>query len=257
MKIVVVSGGFDPLHSGHIEYFNAASDLGNKLIVALNSDNWLNKKKGKFFMPFDERKSVIESLRMVDEVVGFDDDDLGSCINALNEIKSKYPSDELIFCNGGDRKKENCPEMRVKDVQFVFGIGGENKKNSSSWILKDWQYQKEKKIWGEFYELFNDKNTKVKELIIMPKKGLSFQRHFKRNEIWFISKGKCIVNYSKEDPKDVHEIQLGVEETFHIDREAWHQIINPYNDPCHIIEIQYGERTEESDIERLHYYQQS
>ena len=87
MKIIVVSGGFDPLHSGHLAYFKSACDLGDKLIVALNSDEWLDKKKGKYFMPFDERKAVIESLRMVDEVIDFDDDEIGSCINALIKIK--------------------------------------------------------------------------------------------------------------------------------------------------------------------------
>ena len=83
MKLSVVSGGFDPIHSGHILYLEAASKLGDKLIVALNSDEWLANKKGKFFMPFNERKKIIENLQMVDEVIGFDDDQSGSCIHAL------------------------------------------------------------------------------------------------------------------------------------------------------------------------------
>ena len=87
MKLSVVSGGFDPIHSGHILYLEAASKLGDKLIVALNSDRWLVNKKGKFFMPFEERKKIIENLQMVNEVIGFDDDHSGSCINALEEIK--------------------------------------------------------------------------------------------------------------------------------------------------------------------------
>ena len=83
MKVIVVSGGFDPLHSGHISYFEDAKSYGDKLIVALNSDSWLEKKKGKFFMPFSERKSIIESLKYVDEVIDFDDDEIGSCILGL------------------------------------------------------------------------------------------------------------------------------------------------------------------------------
>ena len=88
MKLIVVSGGFDPIHSGHIAYFKSAKSHGDKLIVALNSDSWLEKKKGKFFMPFHERKAIVESIQFVDDVVGFEDDNKGSCINALEEINA-------------------------------------------------------------------------------------------------------------------------------------------------------------------------
>ena len=254
MKIVVVSGGFDPIHSGHISYFKSAKELGEKLIVALNSDAWLIKKKEKFFMPFEERKIIIENLSMVDEVIDFDDDEFGSASQALIKIKGFYPKDEIIFCNGGDRTKDNIPEMQIKDILFEFGVGGEDKKNSSSWILKDYQYDKEERVWGEFYNLFSNDFLKLKELIIKPKQGMSFQKHFLRNEIWFVSKGQCSVNFSKDDPDNFEEISLHAEETFHVRKEAWHQIFNPFDEPCHIIEIQYGEETNEDDIERLRYY---
>ena len=166
MKIVVVSGGFDPIHSGHISYFKSAKGLGEKLIVALNSDAWLIKKKEKFFMPFEERKIIIENLSMVDEVIDFDDDEFGSASQALIKIKGFYPKDEIIFCNGGDRTKDNIPEMQIKDILFEFGVGGEDKKNSSSWILKDYQYDKEERVWGEFYNLFSNDFLKLKELIL-------------------------------------------------------------------------------------------
>ncbi len=254
MKIIVVSGGFDPVHSGHILYFQAASDLGDKLIVALNSDEWLIEKKGKSFMPFNERKTIVENLKMVDEVIAFEDDDLGSCINGLTKIKNLYPEDEIYFCNGGDRTKENIPEMVVKDINFLFGVGGDNKTNSSSWILKEWQYDGENRIWGQFFNLFSDNYVKVKELIVHPGKGLSFQRHFFRSEFWFVSKGKCVVNYSEGAAEDATELKLKRDDSISIKKEAWHQIINPYKEPCHIIEIQYGDKTEENDIERLYYY---
>ena len=254
MKIVVVSGGFDPIHSGHISYFKSAKGLGEKLIVALNSDAWLIKKKEKFFMPFEERKIIIENLSMVDEVIDFDDDEFGSASQALIKIKGFYPKDEIIFCNGGDRTKDNIPEMQIKDILFEFGVGGEDKKNSSSWILKNYEYDKEERVWGEFYNLFSNDFLKLKELIIKPKQGMSFQKHFLRNEIWFVSKGKCSVNFSKDDPDNFEEISLHAEETFHVQKEAWHQIFNPFDEPCHIIEIQYGEETNEDDIERLRYY---
>ena len=129
MKISVVSGGFDPIHSGHMSYINAARKHGDYLIIALNSDNWLREKKGKEFMPFEERKSILENLKNVDEVVDFKDDKLGSCISALEKIKSKFPNDEIIFCNGGDRGKENIPEMSVDGITFEFSVVGDDKKN--------------------------------------------------------------------------------------------------------------------------------
>ena len=254
MKVVVVSGGFDPIHSGHIEYFKAAKLLGDKLIVAVNSDQWLVNKKGKFFMPWAERAMIISNLKVVDEVIDFEDDDDGSCALGLEKIKDLYPNDKIIFCNGGDRKEDNIPEMKVQNITFEFGVGGDNKINSSSEILKDWNFESEERVWGKFYNLFTDHRLKLKELIVAPGKGMSFQRHFKRNEIWFVSKGTCEVNYSESSPDNPSLLKLTTEEVFHAKIGNWHQLINPYDAPCHIIEIQYGEETNEEDIERLSYY---
>jgi cytidyltransferase-like protein len=254
MKIIIVSGGFDPLHSGHIAYFKSAKELGEQLIVALNSDEWLIQKKGKYFMPFDERKSIIENLSCIDLVIDFEDDDLGSATNALIKIKQMYPDDELIFANGGDRNKENIPEMAVGNIKFKFGVGGDHKKNSSSWILKDWQYYHEERLWGSFYNLFEQDNVKVKELIVAPGKGMSFQKHFKRSEIWMVSKGSCVVYFSKDDPDNKQNIKLDKFDHYLVPLGEWHQITNPFNETCHLIEIQYGEECIEEDIERTEYY---
>tara|TARA_A100001011_G_C14059063_1_gene735325 strand:+ start:88 stop:864 length:777 start_codon:yes stop_codon:yes gene_type:complete len=256
MKISVVSGGFDPIHSGHISYLKDAKSYGEILIVALNSDNWLINKKGQNFLSFNERRIILESLEFVDEVIDFDDDERGSCINALKDLKKRYPSDEIIFCNGGDRTDENIPEMDIDGISFQFGVGGEDKLNSSSIILKNWKYLKEKRSWGTFYELFQDKNIKLKELIVAPKQGMSFQRHFHRNELWFVSSGSCEVNYRKSQEDEIQTIVLNKNDYFHIDVEDWHQITNPNDVDCKIIEIQYGDKTEEDDIERLYYYEQ-
>jgi len=254
MKVTVVSGGFDPIHSGHIAYFDAAKSLGDKLVVALNSDDWLIKKKGKYFMTFDERKSIIERLDMVDELIDFQDDDLGSCCDGLEKVKLMYPQESIIFCNGGDRNRENIPEMSVEGIDFSFGVGEANKKNSSSLILKDFQFDSEERVWGKFFNLYTSSGLKLKELIVNPQSGMSFQRHFFRNEIWFISQGSCKVNYSIQDPDSYKEIHLKTEEVFHVPKESWHQIFNPFEEPCYIIEIQFGEKTSEDDIERLRYY---
>ncbi len=138
MTVVVVTGGFDPVHSGHIDYFYAAKALGDKLWVGLNSDRWLTAKKGKPFMIWPERHAVVANLKPVDFVFAFDDND-GSAIDAIR-LARKYTQEKIIFANGGDRTSTNIPEMDcgVDNVEFVFGVGGENKKNSSSWILKKW-----------------------------------------------------------------------------------------------------------------------
>ena len=254
MKISVVSGGFDPIHSGHISYINSAKAYGDFLIIALNSDEWLKRKKGKEFMPFEERKAILENLKNVDEVIDFKDDKIGSCIDALEKIKKKYPDHEITFCNGGDRGKENIPEMSVTGILFEFGVGGNDKMNSSSWILKQWKYENERRVWGEFFNLFEDDQVKVKELVIEPGKGMSLQRHHKRNEIWLVSHGKCLVNYSKIAPEEIKEITLDKHNSLHMELGDWHQITNPYEETCKIIEIQYGEETIEEDIERHSYY---
>lgn len=138
MKIVLVTGGFDPLHSGHIEYFKAAKQLGYLLIVGINSDDWLVRKKGRAFMPFSERKAIIENLYQVHKVIDFDDSD-DTAVDAIKKVKELYPKASIIFANGGDRTKDNIPEMVFNDVEFVFGVGGTDKKNSSSWILEEWE----------------------------------------------------------------------------------------------------------------------
>lgn len=139
-KIVLATGGFDPLHSGHIEYFRAAKALGDMLIVGLNNDAWLERKKGRPFMPIWERDVIIKNLRMVDMTVIMADDRDNSCTTFIKETLSLFPNDEIIFANGGDRTANNVPEMSIKDprLSFVFGVGGTEKKNASTSILQDW-----------------------------------------------------------------------------------------------------------------------
>ena len=254
MKIIIVSGGFDPIHSGHIAYFKSAKSLGDKLVVALNSDQWLINKKGKFFMPFNERKAIIENFADVDKVISFEDDDLGSATNALIKVKEMFPEDDIAFANGGDRNKGNIPEMSVEGIEFIFSVGGDDKKNSSSWILKKWQYYHEDRIWGSFYNLFEGEGVKVKELIVDPGKGMSFQKHFKRHEIWLVSQGSCVVNYSKDSPENRENVTLNKFDKYIVPLGEWHQITNPFNEICRIIEIQYGQEVVEDDIERIDYY---
>ena len=254
MKIVVVSGGFDPIHSGHISYMKSAKDIGDHLIVALNSDEWLIQKKKKVFMNIEERKNILLNIECVDEVITFNDDDSGSCIDALEKIKNKYPNENIIFCNGGDRNKDNIPEMMIEGIEFRFGIGGDEKKNSSSSLLKNWKYDGEERIWGSFYNFYDSKEVKVKELIVNPRNGMSFQKHKHRNEIWVVIKGSCEVIFANKDPNKKEKVTLKKFDNFFVNQGDWHQITNPFEEECHIIEIQYGESVIENDIERLYYY---
>jgi D-beta-D-heptose 7-phosphate kinase/D-beta-D-heptose 1-phosphate adenosyltransferase len=137
-RVVLVTGGFDPLHSGHIEYFRAARQLGTMLVVGVNSDAWLIRKKGQAFMPIKDRVVIIESLKFVDHCILFNDDD-DSAVEAIRNVKMIYPNSEIIFANGGDRTAINIPEMTESNVEFVFGVGGEFKLNSSSELLKRWK----------------------------------------------------------------------------------------------------------------------
>ena len=94
--VVLVTGGFDPLHSGHIEYFNAAKQLGDKLVVGLNSDEWLIRKKGRPFMSFQERSKIISALECVDTVISFDDSDDTAC-GAIYKTLATHGNIKVIF----------------------------------------------------------------------------------------------------------------------------------------------------------------
>jgi D-beta-D-heptose 7-phosphate kinase/D-beta-D-heptose 1-phosphate adenosyltransferase len=129
--IVLVTGGFDPLHSGHIAYFKAAKELGDTLVVGVNSDAWLTRKKGAPFMPFQERLNIVKNIVGVDYVIEFNDDD-GSAKLAIKLVKQTFPNDKIVFANGGDRTHLDIPEMEVQydNLTFAFGVGGFNKANS-------------------------------------------------------------------------------------------------------------------------------
>ena len=139
-KLVLISGGFDPIHSGHIYLINEASKHG-KIVVLLNSDEWLRKKKGKEFLPFNERQIIMKSIKNVIEVLSFDDQDLTS-VDGIKKAMVKFPNYKIIFANGGDRGVETTPELefcKKNNIETLWGVGGSNKSNSSSWILKKWK----------------------------------------------------------------------------------------------------------------------
>ena len=253
-KIVLITGGFDPLHSGHIAYIKAARELGDSLIIGVNSDEWLRRKKGQEFMSWEERAIIVSNLRDVDRVINFDDTD-GSAKDAIRKVREIYPNAQIIFANGGDRTKENIPEMdllsEMLHLEFAFGIGGEDKKNSSSWILQEWRAPKTTRSWGYYCVLHTvGKRTKLKELTVNPKTCLSMQRHEQRAEFWFVAEGEAAV-YSLDSSSD-HELigHYSPHEYIFIARNQWHMLCNETDQPLKLIEIQYGDDCVEKDIER-------
>ena len=255
-SIALITGGFDPLHSGHLALIKSAHEMSLLVCVGLNSDAWLYRKKGYVNMPFSERKEILESMKGIDKVFGFSDADDTAC-RAIQKTAWLYPRTRtIIFCNGGDRTEDNIPEMnfqpiasRPEDedpvVEFAFGVGGTDKKNSSSELVKT------QRDWGYWHVLKDNGTSKVKELVILPGKELSYQKHFRRNELWLVSEGECTIrqgfvyrhNYKNKEILKYHEHH-------YIPMGSWHSIRNHTDEVCKIIEIQYGVECVEQDIER-------
>ena len=258
--ICLVTGGFDPVHSGHIDYFKSAKKITDYLIVGVNSDNWLKNKKNIFLMPWSERSEIISSLNPVDKVISFDDSD-GTAIDAITECLKC--AKKVIFANGGDRGKDNTPETLAFEnddrVEFVYGVGGDNKKNSSSWLLSDFTDQYVKNIlpggldnvvtinapWGSHTAFLDAKGYKVKQLKVKPGGILSLQKHRHRMEHWVVGSG--VASVELDDKK--YTLEAG--EYIEIPLGSVHRLSNNSSKDLVVLEVQCGKILEESDIIRL------
>lgn len=253
MKIVLATGGFDPLHSGHISYLQKSRELGDYLIVGVNSDAWLTRKKSRPFMPIEERASVIQALRMVDAVIAFDEtyDADDSAIKFIEDTLKNYPEHDIVFANGGDRNNSNIPEMTVESskLTFAFGVGGEDKKNSSSWILKEWSQPTTERSWGRYTVLDKGDGWQVKQLAFDAGKSLSDQRHFKRSEHWNIVSGELKIEL--EWATGYNDVWFGkAGDSLDIPANTWHQATNIGQETAQVIEVWLGSELTEEDIER-------
>lgn len=252
-KIILTTGGFDPLHSGHIAYLKEARQLGDQLIVGLNSDEWLARKKGRRFMPFDERATILESLSCVDSVIMFDDSDNTACSAIMQVLQNKKSNETVVFANGGDRNNSTTPEYhrfgKHAEVEFAFSVGGADKKNSSSWILNDWSRPTVNRSWGEYTVLDNGCGWQVKKLLFHSGKSLSNQRHFCRSEHWHIVEGSIRMNL--EHPNgDKETVTYYSGDSIDIPPTTWHQATNIDKIDAVILEVWLGEQLSEDDIER-------
>lgn len=254
-KIVIVTGGFDPIHAGHVAYISAARTYG-RVMVGVNSDAWLARKKGSAFMPFEDRKAIVQNLKDVMGVIEFDDSD-NTAIDAIKKIRALFPKNKIVFANGGDRTPSNIPEMEAfKDdpsIEFVFGVGGDTKMNSSSTILDKWKNEQVDRGWGYYQTFFKnaDSTVKLKRLVLKPKHKISMQLHNSRSELWFVEAGNGNLN-TIEDGKLKVVSTLGPLELVNVESKQIHQLENTSDTKDMIVvEIQYGDYCDESDIIRL------
>jgi len=217
MKRIVISGGFDPLHPGHIEMIEEARKHGEVHIV-LNSDEWLVRKKGFFFQPWHDRKKILEVYTPhVHEV----DDSDGTVCEALRRLRPDY------FGNGGDRTNKNTPELDVCEecgIEPVFELGGGKYSSSSALNAK----QRVETRWGWYDVIIDMPKLKVKILHVEPGKSLSLQRHTERSEFFFMPSGEVRINLP------------GV----------WHVLAAPESEALDVLEVQVG-HAEEEDEERV------
>lgn len=210
---VLISGGFDPLHVGHLRYIQESKKLGD-VTCALNSDEWLMRKKGYVFMPFDERAEIIKSHGV--EIYPVDDSD----DTVIEAIKTLTPD---VFCKGGDRTAFNTPELTACSdlgIEVKFGVGGGKDQSSSDLVERQ---------WGFYRVLHEDKNFKVKLLVVHPGQSTSMQKHDKRSEFWVFDDGEA----------ECHPVK------------SWHQLKNLTDRPINVIEVQTGTYFGEDDILRL------
>lgn len=239
--VVAVSGGFDPVHVGHIEMFKLARKLGDRLVVILNNDNWLVDKKGFAFMDEAERIRILSAIKEVDDIFVTchkkGDPDRSIC-KALEELKPD------IFANGGDRKStKDIPETatcKKLGIKMIFGLG--DKVQSSSWLTKKLSTQVVQKPWGYMQTYRSEKNWWLKTLTVCPGQRLSLQSHKKRGEIWVVVEGKAQVQLGDKI------VRAAPFQIISIKKHQKHRISNRGKSDVTLVEVACGPASEDDIV---------
>ena len=245
----LISGGFDPVHIGHLAMIKDAKNISNKVIVLLNSDEWLIRKKGKPFMVEAQRAQILEEFESVSEVIIQNDDKDDSSNNAITDFYKSHLGKSICYCNGGDRSQENkireAETCKGLGIDLKFGIGGIHKLESSSNLTKNHLSETETRPWGNFHIIAKGNGYQIKEINIKPGKKQSLQRHKNRSEYWQIVHGKGMVYL--EDSKFI----LEKNDNIFIPQGDLHRLENIGKNTLTLVEIQIGNKISEDDIERL------
>ena len=248
--IVVISGGFDPVHRGHTSLFVNAATHG-KVHVLLNSDEWLARKKGAAFLPFETRKDILENISSISKVHEVDDRD-ESVMQGLAALRKRYKNTKIYFANGGDRKLCNTPEMQICEhlgIDVLWNVGGE-KIDSSSELLSKYEHAHgikhvTSRKWGTYEILGQGEKYLIKLLTIMPRQSISYQRHNERSEQWLVLEGTGLLVLDEKTRS------ITAKDSILVLPMSWHWVKNISRDkPLYILETWFGDILKESDIER-------
>ena len=244
MRTVAVSGGFDPLHVGHLRMFEEARKLGDHLTVILNNDNWLRKKKGFVFMPEQERAEIIRGLKCVNQVVVTNHDAECADSSVCRELSLL---DVDVFANGGDRLATNTPESDLckrMEIEMAFNVGG-GKVQSSGWLtdMARMSGVRNERPWGSFTLHSIGLNRWVKEITIKPGARTSLQKHEHRGELWMCVEGEVWADIGAHERKTMRPY-----DTTRFGAGIVHRLGSEQGGT--IVEIGYG-HCDESDIIRI------
>ena len=237
---VVISGGFDPIHIGHLRMIQEAAKLGTKLIVIANCDRFLIDKKGYAFMSIEERLEILEGFEGVDRAVESIDEDMTVC-----KTIEWLAQEENISCfaNGGDRQNESdIPESLACEkygIEMVFNVGGGKIQSSSSLVGGEVE-----KPWGGYKTFEKGDGYLLKRMTINPGEILSLQSHEHRSEFWYVAEGVATVECGDE------VFDLKKYESTNIPLQSKHRLSNNSNEVLKVIEVQIGDVLSEEDITR-------